>query len=145
MQGVVEIHAGEHRKDVSLQESDEQLEGASIAIVMTKGKGAIAASEAAAEQKQDKSAEDMQRDVSGQHVGEETDGMADRAREERDDLNRDDQRQDIDRHAGRHEQLEEVHAVLGDAEDDDEEEHRQRHHDRDDDLRPSPRMCGGRD
>ena len=46
----------------------------------------------------------------------------------------DDQRQDVDRNAARHEQLEEVQAVLPEAVDDDGEEHEQRERHRDDDV-----------
>ena len=72
--------------------------------------------------------------MAGQHVGEQAHRMAERPGEERDHLDRHHQRQDVDRHAGRHEQLEEAEAVLVDSHDDHGEEHHQRHRRGDDDV-----------
>ena len=60
--------------------------------------------------------------------------VRDRPREERQHLDEDDQRQDVDRHALRHEQIEEVQAVAPEAVDQHGEEHRERQRRGDDDV-----------
>ena len=47
----------------------------------------------------DEAREHLQRDVAGQHVGEQTHAVRDRPQEERQDLDEHDQRQDVDRNA----------------------------------------------
>ena len=94
---------------------------------MTNGSTASALTAAlGAEQHDDEAAEHVERDVAGEHVGEQTHRMTDGTRQEGDDLDRHDQRQYVDRHAGRDEQLEEVEPVLFDADDDDGEKHHER-------------------
>ena len=82
----------------------------------------------------DEAREHLQRDVAGQHVGEETNGQADRPRQERDHLDQHDQRHQDARHALRHEQLQEAEAVLHEAVDDDRADHQQRQREGDDDV-----------
>ena len=71
----------------------------------------------------DEAGEDLERDVAGQHVGEQTHAVRDRPRQERQHFDDHDRRQDQFRHALRHEQIEEVQAVLPEAVADDDEEH----------------------
>ena len=78
--------------------------------------------------------EHLERDVAGQHVGEQPHAVRDRPRQERQHLDEHDQRQDVDRDAARHEQPEEVQAVLVEAVDDHGEEHEQRQRGGDDDV-----------
>ena len=72
---------------------------------------------AGAAQRDHEAREHRQHGVSRQHIGEQTDGEADRTREERDHLDRHQQDQQIPRRM-RHEQLEKADAVLDEADDD---------------------------
>jgi hypothetical protein len=82
----------------------------------------------------DEAREHLQRDVAGQHVGEQTHAVRDRPQEERQDFDEHHQRQDVDRNARRNENLEELQAVLVEAVDQHGEEHQQRQRRGDDDV-----------
>ena len=90
----------------------------------------------------DEAREHEQRDMAGQHVGEQTHAMGDRPRQERQHLDEHDQRQDVDRDALGHEQVEEVQPVLPEAVDDDGEEHQQRQRGGDDDVAHHRELVG---
>ena len=85
-------------------------------------------------QHDDEAGKDLERDMAGQHVGEQSHAVRDRPRQERQHLDDHDRRQDVDRHALRHEQIQEVQAVAPEAVDDDDEEHEQRQRRGDDQL-----------
>jgi hypothetical protein len=74
----------------------------------------------------DEAREHEQRDVARQHIGEQAHAVGDRPRQERQHFDKYDQRQDVDRDALGHEQVEEVQPILPEAVDDDREEHQQR-------------------
>ena len=82
----------------------------------------------------DEAREHLQRDVAGQHVGEQTHAVRDRPRQERQHLDEHDQRQDVDRDALRHEQTEEAKPVLVEAVDQHRDEHEQSQRRGDDDV-----------
>src|SRR5215831_16520952 len=100
MKGVVEIDAGQDRKHIGLQERDQDFEGIDRDRQRQRRHAADPADgpERDAEQR-DEAREHLQRDVAGQHVGEQTHAVRNRAQEEREDLDEDDQRQDVDRDA----------------------------------------------
>ena len=91
---------------------------------MRSGSGARIDSDAAgAEQADHEAGEDLERDVPGEHVGEQAQRQRDRPRQERDHLDHDDEGQEPDRHARGHEQPEEMGAVLDEAVDHDRADH----------------------
>src|SRR5262249_50394065 len=89
---IVEIDASEDREDVGLQECDQGLQRKEDDDHREGQDAADPAdsAEAGAEQ-DDEAGEHLQRDVSGQHVGEQTHAMRDRAGDEGEDLDRHDQ------------------------------------------------------
>ena len=80
---IVEIDAGEDREDVGLQERHQQLERGERHGQAERQDGAEPAEEAERAQHGDEAAEYLQRDVAGQHVGEQTHAVRDRPRQER--------------------------------------------------------------
>ena len=72
--------------------------------------------------------------MAGEHVREQAHAVRDRTRQEREHLDDHDERQDVDRHAARHEQLEKAQPVRPEAVDDHREEHQQRQRGGDDDV-----------
>src|SRR5450759_1905393 len=109
---IVEIDAGEDGEHVSLQECHQRLErGENDDHGERKYPAHPADGAQAAAHQDDEAGEHFERNVPGQHVGEQTHAVRDRPRDERQDLDKNDQRQDVDRHALRHEQIEEVKAV----------------------------------
>src|SRR6516225_3152748 len=135
MKSVVEIDAGQHRKHVSLQERDQQVEGDQRDGQRQRCQTAHPTdyAERGAEQG-DESRKHLDRDMTGQDVSEQSYAVGERPRQEGDDFDRDHQRQDVDRNARRHENLEEFQAVFVEAIDQYREEHEQRERGRDDDL-----------
>src|SRR6187402_681187 len=135
MNGVVEVDAGQDRKHVGLQERDQNLESIQRDRERQRQHAADPAKGAEREAEHgDEAREHLQRDVAGQHVGEQTDAVRDRPQEERQDFDEHDQRQDVDRHAGGHENLEELEAVLVDPVDQDGEEDQEGQRRGDDDV-----------
>src|ERR1700676_633907 len=135
MNGVVEVDAGEDREHIGLQERDQQFERGqrNRECQRQHAAGPAEGAERDAEHR-DEAGKHLQRDVAGQHVGEQTHAVRDRPQEERQDLNEHDKRQDVDRNAGRHENLEEFQPVLVEAVNQDGEEHQQRQRRGDDDV-----------
>src|SRR3974390_662553 len=135
MKGVVEIDAGQHRKHVSLQERDQQVEGDQRDGQRQRCQTPDPTDYA--ERGAEKSTEPrkhLDRDMTGQHISEQTYAVGERPRQEGDYFDRDNQRQDVDRDARRHEDPEEFQAVFVEAIDQYREEHEQRKRGRNDDL-----------
>src|SRR5260363_366460 len=112
MDSIVEIDAGEDREDVGLKERNHQLEAGQGDREAERQQRADLADEAERAEHGHEAREHFQRDVAGQHVGEQTDAVRDRAGEEGDDFDHDHQRQDHRGDAGGDEQLKELQAVL---------------------------------
>src|SRR5258705_8637344 len=135
MNGVVEIDAGQDRKHGGLQESDQELQRGQCGGELQRQHAAGPAECAKRDAEHcDEAREHFQRDVAGQHVGEQTNAVRDRPQQERQDFNEHDQRQDVDRNARRHENPEELQSVLVDAVDQHSEEHQERQRRGDDDV-----------
>src|SRR3954451_9911348 len=127
MNGVVQVDAGQDRKHIGLQERDQNLESVQRDRERQRQHAADPAERAEREAEHgDEAREHLQRDVAGQHVGEQTDAVGDRSQEERQDLDEHDQRQDVDGDAVGNENLEELQAVLDDAVNQDGEEDQKR-------------------
>src|SRR6185437_4274380 len=132
---IVEIDAGEDGEHVGLQERHQRLERYQDDDHRERQHAAGPAERAhGATHQDDEAGEHLQRDVAGQHVGEQAHAMRDRARNKRQDFDRDDQRQDIDRHAFRYEQVEEVKAVPPQSVSQHGQEHGERERGGDDDV-----------
>src|SRR5690606_13680248 len=86
MKGVVEVKAGEDGEDVRLQRGDENLERGEGDGGEQRQDGAEHADEAERAERHHEAGEHLERDVTRQHVGEQTDRQADRPRQERQDL-----------------------------------------------------------
>src|SRR5580765_8269201 len=86
MDCVVEIQAGQDGKDVGLQRRDQKLEGGEGDGGQKRQDGAEYADGAERPENRDEAGKDLQRDVAGEHVSEETDRQADRPRDEGEDL-----------------------------------------------------------
>ena len=113
MNGVVEVDAGEDREHVGLQECDQQFERGQRDGERQRQHTAEPAERAERDAEHgDEAREHLQRDVTSQHVGEQTHAVRDRPQEERQDFDEHDQRQDVDRHAGRHEILKNLRPFL---------------------------------
>src|SRR5882757_2692891 len=135
MNGVVEVDAGEDREHVGLQEGDQQFKRGQRDGERQRQHAAEPADRAERDaEHRNEAREHLQRNVAGQHVGEQAYAVRDRPQQERQDFNEHDQRQDVDRNAGRHENLEESQAVLVEAVDQDDEEHQKRQRRGDDDV-----------
>src|SRR6185437_13246774 len=114
--GIVEIDASQDGEDVGLQECDQCLQRKKNDDHQERQHAADPADNAETGAKQyDEAGEDLQRNVACKHVGEQTHTVRDRSRHEREYFNRNDQRQNVDRHAFRHEQIEEVQPVPNEA------------------------------
>src|SRR3974390_19774 len=132
---IVHVDASEDGEDVGLQERDQRLKREQDDDEQERQDAGDPADDAEPGAKQDDEAgEDLQRDVACQHVREQTYAVRDRPRDEGQDLDRDDQWQDIDRYALRHENIEEVKAVSVEAVNDHNEENGDRHRRGDDDV-----------
>src|SRR5215468_1208064 len=131
---IVEIDAGEDGEDVGLQERDQQLERRKRDGQAERQDGAEPAEQAGRAEHGHESAEHFQRDVASQHVGEQPHAVRDRSRQERHHLDEGHQRQDVDRNAGRHEQLEEAQPVPPETVDHHGQEDQQRESNGDDDV-----------
>src|SRR6185295_169173 len=80
---IVEIDAGEDGEDVGLQECDQRLQGKENDDHQEREYAANPADDSKAGAEQDNEAgEDLKCDVSGKHVGKQTDAMRDRPRHE---------------------------------------------------------------
>src|ERR1035441_2415507 len=122
---IVEIDAGKNGEHASLQERHQRLEREKNDDHGERQHAAGPAERAhGAAHQDDEAGEHLQRDVAGQHVSEQTYAVRDRPRHEREDLDKDDQRQDVDRHALRNEQIEEVQPVPPQSVDQHGQEHR---------------------
>ena len=116
MKGIVEIDTGQDRKHVSLQKRDQQFEcGQRDGHCQRHHAGDPADRTERGTEQDDEAGEHLQRDMAGQHVGEQTDAVRERSRQERHDLNRDNQGQDVDRDARWHEDPEEPQAIFVEA------------------------------
>src|SRR5450759_3299076 len=104
MNGVVEVDAGEDREHIGLQARDQKLKRGERNRARQRQHAASPAdgAERGAEHRNE-AGKHLQRDVAGQHVGEQTHAVRDRPQEEREDFDEDDQRQDVDRNARRYE------------------------------------------
>ena len=132
---IVEIDAGQDCKHVSLQKCHQQFEGGQSNGQCQRHHAADPANRAERSAEHgDEARKHFQRDVTGQHVGKQTDAVRQRPRQERNDLDCDDQRQDVHRHAAGNEDLEELQAVFVEAIDQHREEHEQRERGRNDDM-----------
>src|SRR5215475_2678221 len=109
---IVEVDTSEDGEDVGLQECDQRFQRKENDDHCEWEHSADPAEdpEPGAEQ-DDEAGEYLKRNVSGQHVGEETHAVRDRSRYERKDLDRHNQRQDVNGHALGHEQIEEMQPV----------------------------------
>src|SRR6267378_49194 len=135
MKGVVEVDAGEDREHVGLQECDQQFKRGQRDGERQRQHAADPADRAERDAKhRNEAREHLQRNMAGQHVGEQAYAVRDRAEQERQDFNEHDQRQDVDRNAGRHENLEESQPVLVETVDQDGEEHQKCERRGDDDV-----------
>src|SRR5665647_2046628 len=135
MNGVVEVDAGEDREHIGLQERDQKLKRGERNRERQRQHATSPADRAERDAEHcDETREHLQRDVAGQHVGEQTYAVRDRPQEERQDFNEHDQRQDVDRNAARYENPEEFQPVLVDAVDQDGEKHQERERRGDDDV-----------
>src|SRR5579864_2174899 len=119
MDSIVEIDAGEDGEDVGLQKRNQKLECGQRDRQPERQGGAKPAGKAEGAERGDEACEHLQRDVTGQHVGEEPYAVRDGTYEEREDLDRHHQRQDVDRNATLNENLEEFQAILVETVDDD--------------------------
>src|SRR5580698_7549023 len=72
MDSIVEIDAGENREDVGLEERDQQLERGQRHHHAERQHGAEVTEDAEARQHRNEAREHRERDVAGQHVGEQT-------------------------------------------------------------------------
>src|SRR3954452_9340666 len=132
---IVEIDASENGENVGLQERDQQLECGECDHHAEGQHATDCTNDAEARSEQrNEAGKDLQRDVAGQHVREKTHAMRDRAQQEGEHFDEHDQRQDVDRDAGRHEQLEEFQSVLPEAVDHDGQEDEQRETDGNNDV-----------
>src|SRR5262245_34085004 len=134
MDGIVEIDAGEDGKHVRLQECDQQLQSGERDDQCQWQRGADHADDSGPPEQGDETCEHLQRDVSRQHIGEQTHAVRNRSRQERQQLDEYDQGEDIERDALGHEQVEEVQPMLPKAVSQDGEEDRQREGRRYDDV-----------
>src|SRR4051794_38751727 len=78
MNGVVEIDAGQDREHVGLQERDQQLERGQRHHQRQRKRRAENAENAEAPEQRDEAREHLERDVAGQHVGEQPHAVRDR-------------------------------------------------------------------
>src|SRR5690606_17768087 len=132
---VVEIHARQDRKDIGLNRADEKLEAGDGDRHAERQDGGGPAERAQARNHHHHEAgKDLEGDVTGENVAEQTNRQADRTREEGDDLDRRHDGKDVARHAGGYEKLEEFRTVLDEAVDDDGDEHQHRQGEGDDDV-----------
>src|SRR3954463_15979456 len=92
MDSIVEIDAGEDREDVGLQERNHQLQRGQCDRQAERQQRTDLADGAERAEHGHEAREHLQRDVAGQHVGEQTDAVRDRAGEEGDDFDQHDQR-----------------------------------------------------
>src|SRR6185312_11118919 len=115
MDGVVDVDDGEDGEDVSLQKRDQHFERAESDHHRERQHGAEITVNAEARQHRNEAREHRERDVTREHVCEQPHRVRDRPQEEREHLDEYDQRQDEDRNAAWHEQLEEFQAVLVEA------------------------------
>src|SRR5215470_9616017 len=132
--GIVEIDAGEDGEDVGLQEGYQQLERGERDGEAEREDGAEPSEKAECSQHDDEPAEHLERDVAGEHVGEQPHAVGNGTRQERQNLDEYHQRQDVDRDSARHEQLEKAQPVSPEAVDHNRQEHEQREGDGDDDV-----------
>src|SRR5512144_1822633 len=132
---IVEIDASEDGEDVGLQEGDQRLQREKNDNHCERQHAAGPTDRAkASAHEDDEAGEDLQRDMAGEHVGEQTHAVRDRARHERQDFDRHDERQNVDRHALRYEQVEEVQSVAPQTVNEHGEEHRYDERGGDDDV-----------
>src|SRR6185437_14607960 len=102
--GIVEIDASQDGEDVGLQECDQRLQRKKNDDHQERKHASDPADDAKTRAKQNNEAgEYLQRNVARQHVGEQAHAVRDRSRHEREYFDRDDQGQNVDRHAFRHE------------------------------------------
>src|SRR5579863_8913228 len=134
MDSIVDVDAGEDGEDVGLEEGHQKLKRGQRDDHAERQNGAEVAEDAETRQQRNEAREHRKRNVARQHVGEQTHRMRDRPQEEREYLDENDQRQDEDRNARGHEQLEEFQAVLVEAVDQHGEEHQERQRRGDDDV-----------
>src|SRR5437868_13154349 len=96
MNGVVEVNAGEDRKHVGLQECNQKLErGQRYSEAQRQHAASPADRTKRGAEHRHKPGENLERDMAGQHVGEQTDTVRDRPQQERENLDEDHQRQDV--------------------------------------------------
>src|SRR5215510_3447092 len=112
---IIEIDAGEDREDVGLQECHQKLQCRECDGEPERQNRAEPTEQAERTQHGDEAAEHLQSDVTGEHVGEQTNAVRNRSRQERQHFDESDQGQDVDWNPARHEQLEEVQPVLPEA------------------------------
>src|SRR5262249_50967800 len=113
---IVEIDAGENGEDVGLQEGHQRLQRIKNDNHCERQQAADPTDRAkASTQEDDKTGKNLEGDVAGKHVGEQSNAMGDRPRQERQDFDRHDQGQNVDGHAFRHEQVEEVQSMTPQA------------------------------
>ena len=142
MDSIVDVDAGEDGEDVGLKEGHQKFERGQRDDHANKQWREEVAGDAKARQQRNEACEHRERDVARQHVGKQTHRMRDRPQKERENLDENDQRQDEDRNAGRHEQLEEFQAVLVEAVDQHGEEHQKRQRRGDDDVACNREVVG---
>src|SRR5689334_12653163 len=82
MDGVVQVNAGQDREDIGLQESNQEFERGERDHQRQRQYGADDAADTEGAEHDDEAGENLQRDVTGQHVGEEAHAVRDRPRQE---------------------------------------------------------------
>src|SRR5215470_8506624 len=122
-----QVHARQHGEDVGLQERYQHFERSHSDRHQQRQWREDGIGSPGAKEHHYKSAENFQRDVSRQYVGEETHGMADRLRKERDDLNHHYKREDNDRYTLGNKGLKKSQTVFGETDHEYSKEYEQRH------------------
>src|SRR5215470_4822784 len=112
VKGIVEVDAGEDGEHVSLQESDQQFERGQRDSKGERYRCADPARETKPAQHGDESSEDFERDVAGQHVGEQTHAVGERTYEEREYFDKHNRRQNVAGDAFGHDRVKKMQAVF---------------------------------
>ena len=128
---VVDVERREQCENIGLDRADQQLERADPGDEHERQQADRRSHRAVGVQTDDDEiAEHLDQDVACDHRHEQSQRQAERPHQERDELDRHDQQLEQERRAGRHEQREEVEAMLPEADDQHDSEADDRHHPR---------------
>jgi len=114
MNCVVEINASENGEDIGLEDGDEQFE-CRQRDAHHERQWRDDRERAGPKQAHDETTHHLERDVSGEHIGEKTNRQGDRSGKERNQFNRHQKGKQRDRHSRRHEQPQETRAIVQEA------------------------------